>query len=1521
MRQSKKLILLAALVVGISQSAEGATVSNMALTSPTPTAQATTVPAIGASINGTVTGEVFLSDADDWGCMALGLPGSPNAFVTSEGLNPITHPVLGAFPTAAEFWANITQTDPEDFTNVQTGAVGDSNSIPGLTGQPAAANFSANMTRDLVVGCGERDTHTAGDALTTLHGDAYSVTLGGGAGGWTFLVEVVAEADWFTQIQGLELRGTVITASSLTSAPQASTDLINGDFKRPEGVIALNATVGTADKGATAGVPIDQTDISGTVQVINFTTGNSTYWVAGIGDVISANVTSGALSEIAGSTASIHANFPTLGEIPVFVTGTTPGAQGNQGAGNVFLLQHTIAADDNGQVLDNGQTIGQTATFFVRDSAGNTSSYDPAQPNSVTAGQKHNTATPFSAIVNVAIANKSYSLVAADFQNNDATEADRLALGAAGFTTFSRGATGDNNGLQMSPLAAATVTPPTILNLTVNIAAGGTAELYYANNSRDHNHATLGEGHTRTVNLTNVVTGTIPAGATGGFVTGTLTDGPAAVTISGTDAAGNSLVPLAFASTSLAMDLTPPTVNDVSPVANSDDPVTDPGQATFRGLNSELLSSSTLQLTCDNVSADATSSSVTSPNSYDWAEDSTAAQEFAAIVGGTGTLSSSHFPADGAVCSWAWTGVDVAGNAGALTSGTLSQFQSGAAAEIPSTITLTPSGTTHGVGTAYTLNVQLTDAGNLAVFGAANLPDDQIVTLTAHPLNDAAGACAYETGDDATCTLVFSGTDVTDGGDNSTATVPANAFGNGDIGVTITNTRAGTVNITAVLDAGDGVDGDGSLGHTGNITASVGALSKLLLSSESATAGADFWVEINVADTYRNRRTGDADFVEISTNSRGATIPTSAIKISEGTGGFWASTDHVGTQTIWARSLNNAGVEGSLTHEVAAIPALTAVGGADVPEDNGNFIYLNMSGVAPEAELVRIWRDVEGVGGTPVSYATFDPPNGVTDVTVIVYTPDNEATSYLVTQETARNASGSVTATSNKQAFASTEGIDSYYELMAETMMKSKQAVSTPDAPIFAILTPDAISLFDGVAPSFKVGDNGLESSGFVSTEPIRAIDNLAPAPVQQLRAVDTPADAGGSITVSWQKSVDDRQLIQNTAQALGANTGSTVPGVLGYNIYRKVGTGDFEMVSSVPAGETSFEDKGVFNALRYTYTVSPFDADNVTPSELERTSMAIRNNVKDASGSLVMGLFGADNSVGFDDFFIFADFFGQTYEDVSFDPAFDLHPNNRIDLDDFFVFADYFGRGVQSSGRVVPMLAGLNSDVSLTLDAGEDLPSVGEELTVTVNLEDYIELRGYGLSLNYDSAVLEFVGSKVENDNLLGEGSLAQPTVIPGQDGKASVVAFGETVVDGDLGLSLVFRAKTEIESSYIEIADGQLRDGSFGVNDLRGPVSVMVETRPEVYALRDNYPNPFNPETMIKYQLPEAGFVTLEIYNMLGQVVRTLVSDHRTAGRYSVRWDATNDKGQALSSGMYFYRVQAGQEFQQTKKMLLLK
>ena len=72
---------------------------------------------------------------------------------------------------------------------------------------------------------------------------------------------------------------------------------------------------------------------------------------------------------------------------------------------------------------------------------------------------------------------------------------------------------------------------------------------------------------------------------------------------------------------------------------------------------------------------------------------------------------------------------------------------------------------------------------------------------------------------------------------------------------------------------------------------------------------------------------------------------------------------------------------------------------------------------------------------------------------------------------------------------------------------------------------------------------------------------------------------------------------------------------------------------------------------MRYTYQVRPYDLDNETGSEIEQTAMAVRNIAVDSEGRAILGLFGADNSVGFDDFFILADLFGLTAEDAGFDP------------------------------------------------------------------------------------------------------------------------------------------------------------------------------------------------------------------------------------------------------------------------------
>ena len=99
------------------------------------------------------------------------------------------------------------------------------------------------------------------------------------------------------------------------------------------------------------------------------------------------------------------------------------------------------------------------------------------------------------------------------------------------------------------------------------------------------------------------------------------------------------------------------------------------------------------------------------------------------------------------------------------------------------------------------------------------------------------------------------------------------------------------------------------------------------------------------------------------------------------------------------------------------------------------------------------------------------------------------------------------------------------------------------------------------------------------------------------------------------------------------------------------------------------------------------------------------------------------------------------------------------------------------------------------------------------------------------------------------------------------------------------------------------------------------VVQVQPAAYALANNYPNPFNPATTIQYALPQAADVELVVYNAVGQPVRTLVAEHQRAGHYAVEWDATDDRGYSLSSGMYLYRLQAGGAFREVKKMLLLR
>ena len=125
-------------------------------------------------------------------------------------------------------------------------------------------------------------------------------------------------------------------------------------------------------------------------------------------------------------------------------------------------------------------------------------------------------------------------------------------------------------------------------------------------------------------------------------------------------------------------------------------------------------------------------------------------------------------------------------------------------------------------------------------------------------------------------------------------------------------------------------------------------------------------------------------------------------------------------------------------------------------------------------------------------------------------------------------------------------------------------------------------------------------------------------------------------------------------------------------------------------------------------------------------------------------------------------------------------------------------------------------------------------------------------------------------------------------------------------------------------------LKDNRASLNPLTKQSSDAepAEVKPQQFALQQNYPNPFNPETIIEYHLPTAAQVTLEIYNILGQKMVTLVNANLEAGIYQTTWTARDNEGNAVPSGMYIYRISATGnsaeqpgKFVEQKKMILMR
>ena len=309
------------------------------------------------------------------------------------------------------------------------------------------------------------------------------------------------------------------------------------------------------------------------------------------------------------------------------------------------------------------------------------------------------------------------------------------------------------------------------------------------------------------------------------------------------------------------------------------------------------------------------------------------------------------------------------------------------------------------------------------------------------------------------------------------------------------------------------------------------------------------------------------------------------------------------------------------------------------------------------------------------------------------------------------------------------------------------------------------------------------------------------------------------------------------------------------------------------------------------------------------------------------------DLTVGVDDFLAFADAYGSSEGDENYNVQADVHPVDKpdgvVDIDDFLAFISSYDRTAVPNGpatKPLVLLPGINENAEFALSLGSERVVAGELVAVDVSVANVEALMGYGFSLNYDTDKFEFVSVGPADEDLLtstGGETLFHHVVADGQISVATGMYNGTAVSGGGDIVQFVFRVLYEFEdNARFEIADGLVFDPS----QLQNPAVVAgvleLQSTPREFALHQNFPNPFNPDTTIKYDLAESADVTLQIYNVLGQVVRTLVaSEAQNAGRYQIRWNGMDDRGVPVSSGVYFFQISADGKFHDVRKLMLLK
>lgn len=254
----------------------------------------------------------------------------------------------------------------------------------------------------------------------------------------------------------------------------------------------------------------------------------------------------------------------------------------------------------------------------------------------------------------------------------------------------------------------------------------------------------------------------------------------------------------------------------------------------------------------------------------------------------------------------------------------------------------------------------------------------------------------------------------------------------------------------------------------------------------------------------------------------------------------------------------------------------------------------------------------------------------------------------------------------------------------------------------------------------------------------------------------------------------------------------------------------------------------------------------------------------------------------------------------------------------DLFVADKAFTPG--DFGYVKGGFTSFTGDVTGTTDDPLYLSVRGRRTGPFRYLFDNLPAGDYDVTLYFTEPFFTTAGQRVFDVRMETSIVLDDFDIVAASGGK--MVAHTETVPitvnDGRLNVDFFPVTSTYAIVSAISVV--QVTGGAAPPADDQSIAEKSASLQPTSYALAQNFPNPFNPETRIRYDVPSAAQVTLKVYDVLGREIRTLVNDFQQAGTYNVVWDALDNNGQQVPSGIYIYRLQ-GEGFSTAKKMTLLR